>query len=244
MKHQMKTRILLLAAAAVLFACSAARVTGGTMLIQSIAVGQLAVNCYIVSDGNSREALIIDPGDEPERIAAFVGEHGLKPKYIVFTHAHYDHICAAGDLHKLYGVPIIMHEAETGTYQSSKEFCVSRGFSREDFPADFQTVREGGRITVASLVLEIIHTPGHTPGSMGLSGGKALFTGDTLFKGTVGRTDLPGGNTQQLMGSLKKLTALPPDTRVLCGHGEETTLGRELKSNPYLNEKFKLKLYQ
>lgn len=214
------------------------------MLIHTLVVGQLGVNCYIVSDGQSREALIIDPGDEPDRIVAYIKEQGLKPKAVVLTHAHYDHVCAAGDLRKQYAVPLLMHEAEPPTYQSTRALCLSRGFSSADFSEEYTTVAGGDRITVGGAVFDVLHTPGHTPGGISLFGGGVLFTGDTLFKGTVGRTDLPGGNTRQLMDSLKKLAALPVSTRVLCGHGEETTLGRELKSNPYLNERFKLKLYQ
>lgn len=243
MKLLMKTIILLLCTSAVLLACRPAQVTGGTMHVNTVVVGQLEVNCYIVSDGQSPDALIIDPGDDHERIASFIDEHGLKPKYIVLTHAHYDHVCAAGDLHEKYGIPIVMHEAEKMTYEMTKKLCVSWGLSPDDFPRDFQTVQEGDTITAGSLGLAVIHTPGHTPGSICLSGGNTLFAGDTLFKGSVGRTDRPGGNTRQLMASLKKLTVLPPDTRVLCGHGEGTTIGSEMKSNPYLNEKSRLKIF-
>ncbi|MGC2062951.1 MAG: MBL fold metallo-hydrolase [Thermodesulfovibrionales bacterium] len=214
------------------------------MLVNTVVVGQLEVNCYIVSDGHSPDALIIDPGDDHERIVEYIDKGGLKPKYIILTHAHYDHVCAAGDLHKRYGVPLVMHEDEKMTYEMTKKLCISWGFSPDDFPADFQTVKEGEKISVGGLSLEVIHTPGHTPGCICLYGNKMLFTGDTLFKGSVGRTDLPGGNTNRLMDSLKKLTALPSETRVLCGHGEETTIGQELKRNPYLNEKFKLKIFQ
>ncbi len=205
------------------------------MLVNSVVVGQLEVNCYIVSDGHSPEALIIDPGDDHERIAAVIDAHLLKPKYIVFTHAHYDHVCAAGDLVRRYRVPVIMHADDRDTYRSTKDRCVSWGYAPDDFPGDFQEVGEGDTIAVGGLRLKVIHTPGHTPGSICLSGENTLFTGDTLFQSSVGRTDLPGGSTQQLMASLKKLTALPPETRVLCGHAGETTIGSELRSNPYLD---------
>jgi glyoxylase-like metal-dependent hydrolase (beta-lactamase superfamily II) len=239
----LKTFSLMLFIFAGLSSCRPALMTGGTMNINTIIVGQLEVNCYIVTDGQSPDALIIDPGDDHERIAEYIDRHGLKPTAIVLTHAHYDHVCATGDLHKIYGIPIIMHEDEKATYEATKKLCISWGFSPDDFPPDFQTVREGDKIAAGSLLLEVIHTPGHTPGCICLYGSGTLFTGDTLFKGSIGRTDLPGGNTNKLMVSLKKLIALPPDTRVLCGHGEETTIGRELKSNPYLNEKSRLKMF-
>jgi glyoxylase-like metal-dependent hydrolase (beta-lactamase superfamily II) len=243
MKLMLKTISLVLGICFGLLACRPEQITGGSMLVHTVVVGQLEVNCFIVSDGKSPEAIIIDPGDDHERIAEVIEKQGLTPRYVVLTHAHYDHVCAAGDLHKKYGIPVVMHEAEKMTYEATKKLCISWGFSPDDFPADFQGVKEGDNITVGSLSLGVIHTPGHTPGGMCLSGGNTLFTGDTLFKGSVGRTDLPGGNTQQLMSSLKKLTALPPDTRVLCGHGEGTTIGNEVKGNPYLNEKSRLKIF-
>jgi len=213
------------------------------MLVNTVVVGQLEVNCYIVSDGHNPEAVIIDPGDDHERIVEVIEKKGLKPRYVVLTHAHYDHICAAGDLVRRYKVPLVMHVDDRETYEVNKGRCISWGLSPDDFPRDFQTVKEGEKISVGGLSLEVIHTPGHTPGCICLYGGNTLFTGDTLFKGSVGRTDLPGGNTQQLMASLKKLIALPPDTRVLCGHGEGTTIGSEMKSNPYLNKKSRLKIF-
>ncbi|MBI5102662.1 MAG: MBL fold metallo-hydrolase [Nitrospirae bacterium] len=214
------------------------------MRVNTVVVGQLGVNCYIVSDGSSPEAVIIDPGDEHDKIESAVAALGLTPVSIVLTHAHYDHICAAGDLRERYNIPILMHEDDRETYRRSKELCISWGLSPSDFPADYQTMKSGDKISAGRLSLEVIHTPGHTPGGVSLYGNRTVFTGDTLFKGAVGRTDLPGGNTARLMESLKKLSALPVETRVLCGHGEETTMGQEIKSNPYLNEKATLKLYR
>ncbi|MHB8881927.1 MAG: MBL fold metallo-hydrolase [Thermodesulfovibrionales bacterium] len=220
-----------------------ANATGGAMNIHTVVVGQLGVNCYIVSDGRSPEAIVIDPGDEPERIAETIDRLGLKPKAIVFTHAHYDHICAMRELKDRYRAAVMMHEDDRPTYQSSKERCVSWGLPAGDFPSDIKTLKQGDRISAGSLSFEVVHTPGHTPGSLCLYGNKTLFTGDTLFKGSVGRTDLAGGSTEKLMGSLKKLLAFPPDTKVLCGHGEDTTLEREAKSNPFLNNRSGLRLY-
>ncbi len=204
------------------------------MRIENIVVGQLDVNCYIVAGESSPDAIVIDPGDEFERIAGLLDDKGLRPGYIVFTHAHYDHVCAAGELKSRYGAPIVMHEEERDTYRMTKELCMSWGFGEEDFPPAGMVVKDGGEIVLGDLAFRVIHTPGHTPGSICLYGGKALFTGDTLFKGSVGRTDLPGGSTDMLMASLRKISSLPPETRVFSGHGEETTIGEELKNNPFL----------
>jgi hydroxyacylglutathione hydrolase len=204
------------------------------MRIEKIVVGQLEVNCYIVAGESSPGAIVIDPGDEFERIADLLDGKGLRPEYIVFTHAHYDHVCAAGELKARFGAHIVMHEDERDSYRMTKELCMSWGFGEEDFPPADVVVKDGREIVLGDLVFRVIHTPGHTPGGICLYGGKALFTGDTLFMGSVGRTDLPGGSTDMLMASLKKISSLPPETRVLSGHGGETTIAEELKNNPFL----------
>lgn len=205
------------------------------MTIEKIVVGQLGVNCYIVYDGGTSEAAVIDPGDEFERIADLLEGQGITPKYILFTHAHYDHVCAAGELKGKYGASIIMHEDEKETYRMAKTLCLSWGLSEEDFPDPDILVTEGDKIVIGGNTWEVLHTPGHTPGSICLYLNGTLFTGDTLFRRSVGRTDLPGGDTAKLEGSLKKLVSLPPDTRVYCGHGDETTIGEELIKNPFLS---------
>lgn len=204
------------------------------MRTDSIIVGQLDVNCFIVSCG-SAEAIVIDPGDEAERISAVIEQLSLNPRYILFTHAHYDHVCAAGDLKNRYGSSIVMHEEEGPTYLATKNLCISWGYDAEDFPPPDILVKDGDSVTIGSMVFKILHTPGHTPGGICLYGNRTLFTGDTLFRGAVGRTDLAGGNADLLSRSLRKILALPPDTRVLCGHGEESTLAFELRHNPFLS---------
>ncbi len=204
------------------------------MNIQKIVVGQLDVNCYIISDGSNSEALIIDPGDEPEKIIEFIDESGLQPKYILFTHAHYDHVCAAKELHDQYNAIIVMHEQEKTAYRMTAQLCLSWGFVPEDFPEPERLVKDNDSISVGTISFKVIHTPGHTPGSICILGENTLFSGDTLFKGSVGRTDLPGGDFGLLSQSLKKLTNLPPETRVLCGHEGETLIAEEMRDNPFL----------
>ncbi|MBI5639849.1 MAG: MBL fold metallo-hydrolase [Nitrospirae bacterium] len=206
------------------------------MHIERIIVGQLDVNCYLVSDEATSDAVIIDPGDESERIVELIEGKGLRPKYVFLTHCHYDHVCAAGDLKKKYNAALIMHKDEIEMYGMTKQLCISWGYDAGDFPSPDRTVKEGDEISIGSCVFKVLHTPGHTPGGVCLYGEKTLFTGDTLFKGSVGRTDLPGGDTGMLFDSLNKITKLPADTRVYCGHGDETTIGLELKQNPFLNE--------
>lgn len=205
------------------------------MTIDKIVVGQLDVNCYVAYDEGASEAAVIDPGDEFERIADLLDRQGITPKYTFLTHAHYDHICAAGELKYKYGAVIIMHEEEKETYSMTKTLCLSWGFTEDDFPDPDMLVTEGNKIVFGGNAFEVLHTPGHTPGSICLYRKGTLFTGDTLFRRSAGRTDLPGGNAEKLECSLKRLMSLPPDTRVCCGHGEETTIGEELMKNPFLS---------
>ena len=205
------------------------------MRIRTITVGQLDVNCYIIADDESPEALVIDPGDEFERISELLDAEGLVPKYILFTHAHYDHVCAVGELKEKYGASLLMHEDEEENYRATRELCVTWGYEPGDFPPPDRKLRDGDSLAVGALSFEVLHTPGHTPGGICLYGEGRLFTGDTLFRGSIGRTDLSGGNLEKLLGSLKRLVLLPPETEVFSGHGEGTTIGREARLNPYLN---------
>ena len=206
------------------------------MNIQKIVVGQLDVNSYIISDEATSEALIIDPGDEAERIIELIDAARLKPKYILFTHAHYDHVCAAKELHDRYKAIFLMHEKEMDTYRMTTQLCISWGFAPEDFPEPEQTLNDGDTISVGTLSFTVLHTPGHTPGSICLYGENMLFSGDTLFRGSIGRTDLPGGDFELLSHSLERLMLLPPGTKVMCGHDGETSIAEEIRYNPFLKE--------
>jgi hydroxyacylglutathione hydrolase len=205
------------------------------MQIETVIVGQLETNCYIVFDETSREALVIDPGDEPDNIGAHIDARQLRPTHIIFTHAHYDHICAVTELKERYQAKLVMHKAETQTYDRTKKLCMSWGYDADDFPPPDLTVSEGDEVRVGKACFRVIHTPGHTPGGICLYGEHVLFAGDTLFCGSVGRTDLPGGSMAHLLESLKKLTDLDPLTRVLCGHDQDTTIGLEMRSNPFMH---------
>ena len=206
------------------------------MNVQKIVVGQLDVNCYIISDEATSEALIIDPGDEAERIIELIEVSRLKPEYIFFTHAHYDHVCAAKELHDRYKAIFLMHEKELTTYRRTMQLCISWGFSPEDFPEPEQTLKDGDILSVGNLSFTVLHTPGHTPGSICLHGENLLFAGDTLFRGSVGRTDLPGGDYELLSRSLERLMLLPRETKVMCGHNGETSIAEEIRYNPFLKK--------
>jgi glyoxylase-like metal-dependent hydrolase (beta-lactamase superfamily II) len=204
------------------------------MMIETIVVGQLDTNCVVITDTGTRDACVVDPGDEPEKISSYIDVNNLRPSHILFTHAHYDHVCAARELRDRYRADIVMHEDEQATYDDTKRLCMSWGYEAEDFPLPDVRVREGDIIQVGNLRFTVIHTPGHTPGSICLLGNGILVTGDTLFRGSAGRTDLPGGNRAHLLHSLKKLMGLPGNTRVLCGHADETTIGIEINTNPFM----------
>jgi glyoxylase-like metal-dependent hydrolase (beta-lactamase superfamily II) len=204
------------------------------MHIESIIVGQLDTNCVIITDTKTRDACVIDPGDDPEKITTYIDANNLRPAYILFTHAHYDHVCAARELKEKYHAGIVMHEDEKTRYEDTKKLCMSWGYDEEDFPLPDLYVRDGDVIEVGNLRFSVIHTPGHTPGSICLFGNGVLVTGDTLFRGSAGRTDLPGGNSEHLLRSLKKLMRLPDTTRVLCGHDHETTIRDERETNPFM----------
>ena len=203
--------------------------------IEKVVVGPLETNCLLLADATGRDACIIDPGDEPDSIIASIDADGFIPSFIIFTHAHYDHVCAVRELKEKYHCRIVMHEQEAKTYEDTKRLCTARGYDAEDFPPPDISVREDDLIRAGALCLRVMHTPGHTPGSICLFGNGLLITGDTLFRGSAGRTDLPGGSMRDLRDSLKKLRGLPHATRVLCGHGEETTIAIERETNPFMS---------
>ena len=168
------------------------------MVIKELVVGPLESNCYLIIDENSKETLLVDPGDEPDRIIDLIHENSLQVKYIVCTHAHFDHVGALSDLKQETGAPIIIHRDEQEVYKGTRQQAVSWGFELDALPEPDMLVSEGDILEIGSLKFMIIHTPGHSPGGICLSGEDILITGDTLFAGSVGRTDLHGGDINQL----------------------------------------------
>ena len=209
------------------------------MDIEQMKVGFMDVFCYIVSCTNTAEALVIDPAGDEERVADKIKEKGLNLKYIVNTHGHPDHTCGNAKLVSLTDAKIIMHEADDEMFSSPQGQAHARqwGFTPSP-PADIR-VKDGDMIEAGHVSLEVIHTPGHSPGGICLFGGGHLFTGDTLFVGGIGRTDLPGASMGQFMASIKeRLLVLPGDTIVWPGHDyglkPSSTIDEEKKSNPWL----------
>lgn len=207
------------------------------MKIKKFEVGPLLVNCYVVYNEKTKDAFIIDPGDEPDLVVDFIKEENLYIKYIICTHGHFDHIGAVKELKDETGAKIILHKEEIEIYKNSPEVArLFFGMEIESQPEPDQLIEDGETLLIFGREVKFIHTPGHSPGSISIYLNGYLFTGDTLFAGSVGRTDLIGGNMQKLLSSLKKLATFPPDTVVLPGHGPKTKIEFEKKSNPFYHE--------
>ncbi|MGH8103691.1 MAG: MBL fold metallo-hydrolase [bacterium] len=207
------------------------------MLILRLVTGIYQENCFIVADENSRHGIIIDPGDEADRILAAVKEHNLRITKIVNTHGHVDHIGAVDEIKKALGVPFFIHRADEKLVAWAKPLVAGLMYKLVNAPKIDGFLKESDTVEVGSHTARVIHTPGHTQGGVCLyfEPENAIFVGDTLFQGSIGRTDLPGGNTEQLLTAIKtKLLVIPDDTVCYCGHGEETTIGDEKRFNPFL----------
>ena len=189
-------------------------------------VAPLMTNCYLIGDENAKVCAVVDPGGSPEKVLDMISRSGLTPEMILLTHGHYDHVGAVADLKKATGCKVYMDPADAlGTRMTP----LTPDLVDESWPAN-------GELTIDELTFKIYHTPGHTPGSVCLVCGEYMFSGDTLFAGSCGRVDLPGGNARQMQKSLTALAALPlaDETQVLPGHESFSTLGQERRTNPYI----------
>jgi len=205
------------------------------MSYQQVVVGPLETNCYIYYCEETLECAVIDPGAEAEKIFPIITSFQLRPVIILNTHGHVDHTGANVEIKERYHIPIALHSADLPLLEESLQLEFGLMVGASPTPRPDQLLADGDEIPVGRQVLKVIHTPGHSPGSVCFHTGNILFTGDTLFCGGVGRTDLPGGSWKQLSQSLKnRIITLPDETIVLPGHGPRTTIGEERDSNPFL----------
>ena len=201
------------------------------MIIKKLVVGPLENNCYIIADENTKEAFVVDPGDEPDRILDLIKENGFKLMYIICTHAHFDHVAVVSDIKNETGAKIILNKNDLELYKNMEKQGMIWGYELDPLPEPDLFVSDGDKLETGNLRFEVLHTPGHSPGGICLYGEGIVITGDTLFSGSVGRTDLFGGDIQKLKISFKRLISLPDGTKVLPGHGDETTVGKEKADN-------------
>ena len=209
------------------------------MILETFPVGPLQCNCTLMGDEEAREAIVIDPGDEVSRIHRRLTEHGLKLKQILITHAHIDHVGGALKLKALTGAPIYLNENDLPLLGMMAAQAAWIGVPTPETAPPDEALTEGRRVGLDSYPAQVLHTPGHTQGSICLHFEplKMVIAGDTLFAGSIGRTDLPGGNFDQIIDSIQtRLLSLPDATTVVPGHGPVTTIGAERKSNPFLQQ--------
>jgi glyoxylase-like metal-dependent hydrolase (beta-lactamase superfamily II) len=210
------------------------------MIVEVMPVGMLQCNCTVLGDETTHEAMVVDPGDEVQKILDVVKKHGLKVTQIVVTHAHIDHIAGAAKLKKLTGAPVYYNQLDLPLVKMMDVQAGWLGVQTPEVMAPDASAEDGLKLAVGASEGLILHTPGHTEGSVSLhfpSEG-LLLAGDTLFAGSIGRTDLPGGDTAKIMASLRgRLMELPDETRVIPGHGGQTSIGEERESNPFINSR-------
>jgi hydroxyacylglutathione hydrolase len=208
-----------------------------TMILTRLVVGPLQVNCFIVEDEKTKDAVVIDPGDDAADILKLIKDKGLKVRYIVNTHGHFDHIGANKAVKEATGAELLIHEADAPMMAAASKQASVFGMQAVLSPPADRFVKDGEVITAGEIALKVAHTPGHSLGGICLLEQGIAFTGDSLFAGSIGRTDLPGGDLKTLLRSIKKsLMVLPDDTRVFSGHGPISTIGEERKENPFLNK--------
>jgi glyoxylase-like metal-dependent hydrolase (beta-lactamase superfamily II) len=207
------------------------------MIFETFPVGPLQCNCTLLGDEETREAIVVDPGDEISRINERLKAHGLTLKQILITHAHIDHVGGALKLKSLTGAPIFLNENDLPLLEIMAEQAAWVGVPTPETAPPDETLTDGRRVGLENYPAQVIHTPGHTQGSICLHFEplKMVLAGDTLFAGSIGRTDLPGGNYDQILDSIQsRLLTLPDGTKVVPGHGPVTTIGAERKTNPFL----------
>jgi glyoxylase-like metal-dependent hydrolase (beta-lactamase superfamily II) len=208
------------------------------MLIETVVVGPLQVNCYIVACEETKQALVIDPGDDAQRILQLLAALKLKVTTIVDTHGHFDHVGGNRELVEATGADLLLHQEDLPILRRAREHAASYGLRSAGSPEPTRLLLGGETLAIGQLSVAVIATPGHSPGGIALHVGGHLFVGDTLFADSVGRTDLPGSSHAALVSSIRdKLFVFPDATVVHPGHGPDTTIGREKRHNPFVGDR-------
>ncbi|MCK6458288.1 MAG: MBL fold metallo-hydrolase [Planctomycetes bacterium] len=209
------------------------------MLVETLVTGPFQENSYLVAKGEGQPCVLIDPGDEADRIAGRIEELGLKPEIILNTHGHLDHIGAVPDLRERYGIPFAIHPEDRFLLENVDAQAAMFGLSGYEDPVVDRELRPGETVEAAGLRFEVFHAPGHSPGHVAFLVEGVVFGGDCLFEGSIGRSDLPGSDPAALRRTLREVFLAWPDaTRVYPGHGPATTIGKERRSNPFLTGAF------
>jgi len=208
------------------------------LIIKTLAVGPIMANCFIVGCEETLAAAIIDPGDEPDRILQALAESNLTAKIIINTHGHFDHVGANKRLKEVTGAPILIHSLDAPMLNQLADSAAAWGMAADNSPPPDRELQDGDEVTFGKIIFKVIHTPGHTPGGISLYTEHEVFVGDTLFAGSIGRTDFPGGSFETLRESIQqKLFVLSDDLKVYPGHNQPTTIGVEKRTNPFVGER-------
>ena len=206
-----------------------------------LVLGPFETNTYILWCAATRDCAVVDAGFEPEAIARRLEREGLRPRLLLATHAHYDHVCGTRDLQRMVGGEFWIHPGDRPLLERLAEQGTMFGLPAVDPPADPHDLADGQMISIGDERVAVIHTPGHSPGSVTFHAGDRLWVGDVLFAGSIGRTDLPGGDFEELERSIRtRLFPLGDELQVLPGHGPATTLGRERRDNPFVGERARM----
>ena len=207
------------------------------MIIKTLVVGPIMANSFVLGCEETHEAAVIDPGDEADRILLALAESDLSLKYIINTHGHLDHVAANKRLKEVTGAPILIHPLDAPMLNQVASSAAAWGIAAENSPPPDRELEDGDKVTFGNINLRVIHTPGHTPGGISLCTDREVFVGDTLFAGSIGRTDFPGGSFETIKKSIRqKLFALDDDLTVYPGHGPTTTIAEERRTNPFVGD--------
>jgi hydroxyacylglutathione hydrolase len=207
------------------------------LIIKTLIVGPIMANSFILGCEETYEAVVIDPGDEADRILLALAESSLRVRYIINTHGHLDHVGANKRLKEITGAPILIHPLDAPMLNQVASSAAAWGIAADNSPPPDRELEDGDEVKFGNITLKVIHTPGHTPGGISLSTDREVFVGDTLFAGSIGRTDFPGGSFQTIKQSIRqKLFTLNDDVKVYPGHGPATTIGEERRTNPFVGE--------